>query len=385
MLALPSIPTRRVDRRAPRSRWSRRAAARVVRGRRPQLAARRAGRRRRCSRSCSSIGPTPRPFPRSPAARRCPSRLARDRARRRGHRGRGRRSRRSRSSRRSPSGSAVTCGPGSIRASATSTARRRRCSRADQLDLTTRPRLSDAVVFTVDAAARRLLAGRDVRRLRRHDDWSNTRSGDDPATSAASRTTAPRSPIPPDAVRRRRRERHRVPPDVPRRGGLLRRRVRGAEPGVGRDRQAARCAARRHRAGRAGSRARDSARARSTPSYSRQPAGDRGDAARRRRDGRSRAAITQQYAQPPRDDGAGCMALARPITAGAPTTYDKIRAHRERGWARTRSTRSTRRCRRRTSTSSTTSCSDTPRRLVRADREQPRRAGAQRRASRPGS
>ena len=93
--------------------------------------------------------------------------------------------------------------------------------------MTTRPRLSDRVVFTVDAPRADVLAGRDVRPVGR------------PRVDAVASPT--RQPLAPrrrhgrgHARARRRSARAQRPddaPDVPHGGAVLQRRVRGAEPG----------------------------------------------------------------------------------------------------------------------------------------------------------
>ena len=252
-----------------------------------------------------------------------------------------------------PTGSAGTCGRASTRRSATCSTRRRRCARADQLDMT------DATAPLGRGRVHRRRARADFWRGETFDTWDGrsvdavrrrrtahaaARDGNTVHGRARRRTTSARS------SGRSIRQTFHVE------SRLLRRRVRGAEPG--RRSRPTRCSSgtpdgtvARWSSGGFGKGAVYTVTSRSLPATAATAA--RG---RRKRTGarpRSRA----QYAQTPRRRPTACSDLAPAITAAAPTTYDKIRAIEAWLGANTTVLARTRRCRRPASTSSTTSCS----------------------------
>ena len=215
-----------------RPRRSRRAAARRLADHR-QLAHRVLGARDARARSCSSTAPTPNGSRRSrerPAAlRRVVSRSA---ARRRDHGRDRRRGRRSRSFRRVTDQLGRRMWPGSLpsldrRPGRAELARKRHAA----LDMTTRPRLSDRVVFTVEATAARLLARRGVRHLGRAgrgpavDDRRPVPLPACSATGGSCRSTRSSTTARGAGTEMR--------ADVPHRDRFLGAPVRGAEPGRG--------------------------------------------------------------------------------------------------------------------------------------------------------
>ena len=336
------------------------------------------GPRPRCSRSCSSTGPTPRPCPRSTAAHRC-------------------RAGSPETARVGaiiavvvavaavalvPTVTAAARAPRVARAAAERrrrpSARRRRCTRAASSSLTTRPRLSDAVVFTVDAAHA------DFWRGETFDVYHGSRAG-----SNSRRRRRPHDFLPHDDGTQGRRSRPRRTTSARETGTefrqtfhvearVLRRRVRGAEPACRRDRQAPERAARRHRPRRELPVAdRASARARCTPCTAAACRSPRRRCARPIAtpvpDRDQRSSTRSRRARPPR-----VAELARAITAERDDHVrqgprDRELARREHAVLAERAAVAAGRRRRRRL------LVPQPARLVRADREQPRRAGAQRR------
>ena len=277
--------------------------------------------------------------PRCPVARpaepgrRDRPRIGRDRGDRRGH-GRGARPTVS-----APRPSRVA---GSRSATGATSRRPVVAASSDELDLTAAPPVGP-VVFTVDAR-RRTSGGARRSTYTTATTWTRSRPRPEHARPRGRQVEGHargRSTSAPSGHRSARRSNG---------GGILRCRVRGTRARRGRDRQGLEQTPRRH---------------------GRRPVAGFGKGAVYTVTSRS-APVTgaklraaDAHADPARDPRAvhaaarsrrpGCSTLAREITAGAPTTYDKMRAI-ETGWARTQYS-STRRSRPAGSTSSTTSCS----------------------------
>ena len=228
--------------------------------------------------------------------------------------------------------------------------RRRRCARRDELDMTSRPRLSDRVVFTVDAPRADFWRGEIVRRLGRSDvdALEPTTVAPLPRTAATrSRTSSiPTTPARPTAQPMRQTFHIET--------GFSERAVRGAERRC--ESRPTSCSSVAPTAPPRSSAA--SARTRSTRSTSRSCAADRGRRCARA-DSRCRPGAIVRPVRGSRRSRHRPRAARSPRRSprGAPTTYDKIRAIEALARRHTRSTRSTRRSRRAASTSSTTSCS----------------------------
>ena len=116
---------------------------------------------------------------------------------------------------------------------------------SNTLDMTSRPRLSNKVVFTVDAPRADFWRGETFDVWNGHE-WGRSDGDADGyfLGRQGAQVAVPAAPFDVGAT-----EGQRLPPDLPRRGGILRRRVRRAEPAHGADRQAAALARRRHRHG----------------------------------------------------------------------------------------------------------------------------------------
>ncbi len=184
----------------------------------------------------------------------------------------------------------------------------------DRLDMTSRPRLTDKVVFTVEADKAQFWRGEMF------DVWDGTTwTRSDPRLSALPRNGMT-AHIMVDPFDDGGRSRDVVTPDVPHLDELFRHRVRSAEPGGGRDRQGARRTARRHRG--CGRRLRQGRGV-----HGPQPIGaaDRERPAGPQTTRAVPQAVLDRYASPP-PTTARVRALAGRIAADAPTTYDKIRA-----------------------------------------------------------
>ena len=351
VLALPSLPTRRVAVVLLGARRPRRAAPRVVRGHRLAAGCSSCGRRPRWSRSCSSTGPTPRrcaPLPRGRAAPGRAGETSRVGVVDRGGRDRGRPRRRARADDHRP--------PRPPRVARARPDVRRRVERAVVAALDRRARHDHAAAplrprrVHRRRAARRLLARRDLRRVGRR---TRGRSRDPQPTPLVHDGDKVAVTPAPDDVGARRRRRRSARRSTSRRGfsDVV---FAAPSPVVGRDRQAARASApdgtRRSAFGRV-------RQGRGLHRHEPERCSPTAALLRASRRTPIPAAVLDAVRADRRTTTDRVRALARPITAGAPTTYDKVHAIEAWLGANTKYSLNAPLVAARASTSSTTSCS----------------------------